>query len=145
MGNLLSPAANLFFLYGTASYATSLGHPGLWHFGSLIPTWISDLCRLTFGIAILQAGVRVCAAARIYGWRFAAAVPIRMCWGNLVNFAATATALWEFWNARNRGGELAWKKTDHIYPVPQPVLAASAVRFHPIADASPNAVAGEFY
>jgi adsorption protein B len=145
VGNLLSPAANFFFLYGTASYLTNLGNPGPWHFGSLIPTWISDLCRLTFGIAILQAGVRIRAAARIYGWRFAAAVPIRMCWGNLVNFAATAAALWQFWNARSRGEELAWNKTDHIYPARQPVLAASAVRFHPIPDASPNAAAGELY
>ena len=56
VGNLLSPAANLFFLYGTVSYFASLGQAGPWHFGSLLPAWISNLCRLTFGIAILQTG-----------------------------------------------------------------------------------------
>jgi adsorption protein B len=147
VGNLLTPAANLLCLYGTASYLSSLGQPAPWHFGSLLPAWISDLCRLTFGIALLQTGVRARYGARIYGWRFAALVPIRMFWGNLVNFAATAIALWEFWDAHTRGRELAWHKTDHVYPVaPQPALAsASAVRFHPMAEASANAVAGESY
>jgi adsorption protein B len=146
VGNLLSPAANLFFLYGTASYLASLGQPAPWHFGSLLPTWISDICCLTFGIALLQTGVRAGSGARIYGWRFAAAVPVRMFWGNLVNFAATAIALWEFWSARTSGRDLVWRKTDHVYPVaPQAALAANAVGFHPIADASAIAVVRESY
>ncbi len=136
VGNLLSPAANLFFLYGAVSYLASLWQSGPWHFGSLIPPWVSELDRLTYGIALLQTGVRVRCGTRIYGWRFAAAAPIRLCWGNLVNFAATATALWEFWNASIRGRGLAWRKTDHVYPVPQPALATNAVGFHPLADAS---------
>lgn len=135
VGNLLSPAANLFFLYGTLSYLASLGQSGPWHFGGLVPAWVSDLDRLTTGIALLQTGVRARSGARIYGWRFAAAVPIRMFWGNLVNFAATATALWEFWDAQTRGQGLAWRKTDHVYPVAQPAMAANAVQFQPMADA----------
>jgi adsorption protein B len=143
VGNLLSPVANVFFLYGTLSYLASLGQPVAWHFGSLVPSWLSGLCRLTVGIAVLQIGVRARYGARIYGWRFAAAVPVRMFWGNLVNFAATATALWEFWDARGRG--LAWHKTDHVYPVAQPTLVVSAARFHPVAGASGNAAVGESY
>jgi len=146
VGNLLSPAANLFFLYGTASYLASLSQSAPWHFGSLVPCWISDICCLTFGIALLQTGVRAGSGARIYGWRFAAAVPIRMVWGNLVNFAATAMALWEFWRARTSGRNLVWNKTDHVYPVaPLPELAASAVRLQPVANASAIAVVGESY
>jgi len=145
VGNLLSPVANLFLLYGTASYLTSLGQPTAWHLGSIIPAWMSGICRLTCGIAVLQIGMRARAGARIYGWRFAAAVPVRMFWGNLVNFAATATALWEFWESQTRGRGLAWRKTDHIYPVPQPVMASAAVRFRPLPDASSSAAVGEFY
>ncbi len=145
VGNLLSPAANLFFLYGTVSYFISLAQAGPWHFGSLLPAWISDLCWLTSGIAALQTGVRAHYTARLYGRRFAAAVPIRMFWGNLVNFAATATALWEFWSAHTKGIQLAWRKTDHVYPVSQPALATGMVRFHPMTDASQSAVAGESY
>ena len=116
---MLSPAANLFFLYGTTSYLASLGDPGYWHLGSLLPPWISALDRLTFTIALVQTGVRVSSGARIYGWRFGAAAPIRVFWGNLVNFAATGTALWEFWDARARATHPAWRKTDHTYPPPQ--------------------------
>ena len=146
VGNLLSPAANLLCLYGTASYLASLGQTGPWHFGSLLPCWISDIRRLTFGIALVQTGVRARSGARIYGWRFAAFVPIRAFWGDLVNFAATATALWEFWDAHTRGRGLEWHKTDHVYPVaPQPALAASGVGFSPRTDASADAVIGEFY
>jgi adsorption protein B len=137
--------ANLFFLYGTASYLASLGHNVPWHLGSHIPTWISDICRLTFGIAILQAGVRARSGARIYGWPFAAAVPIRMFWGNLVNFAATATALWEFSKARSSGRGLAWRKTDHVYPLAQPAVATAVVGFRPLVDASANARIAESY
>ena len=92
-----------------------------------------------------RPAVRARSAARIYGWRFAAAVPIRMFWGNLVNFAATATALWEFWSAHVRGIQPPWRKTDHVYPVSQPAMATGVVRFHPMPDVSPSVVVGESY
>ncbi|MCU1235693.1 MAG: bacteriophage receptor, outer membrane protein [Candidatus Solibacter sp.] len=116
VGNLLSPAANLLFIYGAGSYACNLGHPGPWHFGTHIPAWIVGGCRLTFAIALLQAGVRARSVSLLYGWRFAACVPIRMVWGNFVNFAATAIALWEFGRARHKGLALTWRKTEHTYP-----------------------------
>ena len=124
VGNLLSPAANLLFVYGAVSYAWSLGHPGPWHLGSLTPDWLAGGCRLTFGIAVLQTGVRARSAALLYGWRFAAWVPVRMFWGNLVNFAATAIALWDFGRARHKGLRLAWRKTDHVYPAGLTATAA---------------------
>jgi len=55
-------------------------------------------------------------AARIYGWRFAAGVPLRAVWGNLVNCAATAAALHHYVGARIRGRKLTWRKTEHVYP-----------------------------
>ena len=61
--------------------------------------------------------VRTRSAALLYGWKFAAGVPVRMVWGNVLNFAATAMALWEFGYARSKGRALAWRKTDHVYPV----------------------------
>jgi adsorption protein B len=148
VGNLLTPAANLLFLYGAASYAFSLGHPVSWHLGSYIPPWIAGGCRLTFAIAALQAGVRARSAALVYGWKFALGVPLRMVWGNLVNFAATAMALWEFGNSHRSGRKLVWRKTDHVYPA---ALATSAARYqpvllqNPIADVASGAAAGESY
>src|SRR5205807_8456619 len=113
--------------YGSVSYLASVGGPAPWHFGALIPPWISGICRLTFGIAVVQTAVRAHSGARIYGWRFATAVPLRMFWGNLVNFAATATALWEFWDSRRCGKGLSWRKTEHTYPIPVPALATLRV------------------
>ena len=94
---------------------------------------------------MLQSGVRARSGARIYGWRFAAAVPVRMFWGNLVNFAATATALWEFSKARDQRPRTGMAKTDHVYPLAQPALATNAVGFRPLVDASANAGIAESY
>ncbi len=146
VGNLLTPAANALFLYGSSSYMFCRATGRAWHLGSQIPLWLADSCGLTFAIAILQAAVRVRSAGLIYGWRFAAGVPLRMMWGNLVNFAATAMALWEFGSARFRGRGLEWRKTEHIYPV----LATGGVRYqrtltNPMGDASSGAATGESY
>jgi adsorption protein B len=65
----------------------------------------------------------------IYGWQFAVLAPVRVLWGNLVNFAATATALWEFFDSRRRGKGLAWRKTDHVYPLAEPAYAAGGVAY----------------
>lgn len=130
VGNLLSPAANLLFLYGGASYAACLAAGIPSHFASHLPLWLAGACRLTFAISVLQTGVRTYSAAVLYGGKFAAGVPVRMVWGNLVNFAATAMALWEFGSARTQGKVPAWRKTEHVYPAahyPQPALRASAI------------------
>jgi adsorption protein B len=114
VGNLLTPFANAIFLYGTARYwfsnADGAGP------GSQIPHWLTRLCAATLWMTLLQAAIRTRCCARIYGWRFASAVPLRMLWGNLVNSAATAVALWQFWGAHRKHRVPAWKKTDHVYP-----------------------------
>jgi adsorption protein B len=140
LGNLLSPLANLLFVYGTASYLFGLNSPAPWHLGTHIPPWIAGGCRLTLAIAMLQAGVRAYSAGVLYGWRFAGGVPVRMVWGNLVNFSATVMALWEFGRARSKGKGLAWRKTDHVYPV---ALAAGPARFQAVADVPSGAAAGD--
>jgi adsorption protein B len=114
-GNLLSPFANLLFLYGASRYALGV-RLGL-------EPWLSRTCEATCAIAVVQTGFRMHAAALIYGWPFAALAPVRALWGNVVNFAATATALWDFFESRRRGSGLAWRKTDHDYPVQVAVLA----------------------
>jgi len=116
-GNLISPFANLLFLYGA-----------LRHGGDMRPEWLGTTCLITCGIAVVQMAYRVRAAALIYGWRFAALAPLRMLWGNLINFAATANALRDFFRSRRQGSRLAWRKTDHIYPVRVPALVSGASR-----------------
>ena len=65
-----------------------------------LPPWLGHTCLRDLAIAVVQTSARAQSAASIYGWRFAALVPLRVLWGNLVNFAATATALWEFFDSR---------------------------------------------
>ena len=64
-------------------------------------------------------------------------MPVRMVWGNLVNFAATAMALWEFGRARIKGRGLVWRKTEHVYPAG---LATGAAQYQSIADVATGAV-----
>jgi len=116
VGNLLSPPANLVFLAGLAAGAQA-GAP--WRFPAFIPPWIERLCLATYGCAMAQIGVRAWSSARIYGWRFASGVPLRIAWGNAVNFAATVAALRQFAAARLHHRSMAWRKTEHVYPRPR--------------------------
>jgi adsorption protein B len=112
-GNLLAPVANLVFVYGLITYAISAAHGRPWDLGRHIPTWVSFS---TLVISLAQMAMRIQASARIYGPRLAAGVPLRMLWGVLVNYIATAEALRQFLWAHLGRTALAWRKTDHIYP-----------------------------
>ena len=106
VGNLFSPLANLLFCYGIAN-------PGALR---EVPRWAALASVLALAISLVQIGARGFCCARIYGWRFALAVPMRVWWCNLVNAWATAAAIREFAAARMRKGRLRWLKTDHVYP-----------------------------
>ena len=118
-GNLLSPVSSLFCIYGAASYVFSVWTGAPTHLGTHLAPWVSTACYCTLWITLIQGGVRMQASASVYGWRFALAVPARIPWGNLVNFAATVAALRQFLVARVQGHGLAWRKTEHVYPVAQ--------------------------
>ena len=116
VGNLLSPGANLLLVYGVCSYLLTAGTGQPWHLGSYIPFWATRVYATTLGISLLQVMVRAHCSARIYGWRFAAASPLRIFWGNLLNCAATVAALREFMGAHLEHRALPWNKTEHAYP-----------------------------
>jgi adsorption protein B len=61
-------------------------------------------------------GFRLHFSARLYGLRFAAAVPARVLWGNWINCAATVQALRQFFAAQRSRRSLVWQKTAHAYP-----------------------------
>ena len=107
VGNLLSPIANALFFCWLAR----------WHSHVEMPALVTRLFGATVALSAVQAAARSWCAARIYGWRFAAGVLPRILWSNLVNCAATFSALWQFTAAIRRGRSLAWRKTDHVYPV----------------------------
>ncbi len=117
VGNLLSPPANLLFLYWAASALASAHTSGvLWQLSSHIPAWLPRLCCISAAISLVQMGLRVHFSTRLYGIRFAAAVPVRIFWGNWINCAATLQALHQFFAAQRSRRSLAWQKTTHAYP-----------------------------
>ena len=120
VGNLLAPAANASFLLALASRLPLVRDHVVWR-PNLMPAWAAWCCLTALAISVVQAAVRTWCAASIYGWCFAAGVPLRMLWGNVVNCLATIAALRQFILARLRHRTLAWRKTEHDYP--QPVSA----------------------
>lgn len=110
VGNLLSPLANILFLAGLGSKVV---------FAAIVPLWLSRMCVVTYGVAFVQMAARTWCSARIYGWRFAAGVPVRVAWGNAVNFVATVLAVRQYAAARVQRRSMAWRKTDHVYPRPR--------------------------
>jgi adsorption protein B len=112
LGNLLSPAANLLSLYMTVSWAA--GRTGL---REVIPPAVQTICVVIGVFAVLQTAIRTHCCASVYGWRMAALTPVRVLWANQLNGLATAAALRQFLAARLRRRDLAWRKTEHVYPV----------------------------
>lgn len=104
VGNLLSPVVSVLFVLGLLGYRS--------HAPGLLP-----VLAVTAAISVFQTGCRMMASAQVYGWMFASGVPIRMAWGNLVNCLATLAALRQFATAAVRRESLAWRKTEHDYPV----------------------------
>ena len=140
VGNLLSPLANLVFLAGLGNFAVSAGTGQPSWVAGFIPAWLSQVCLVTYLFAMVQVAVRAWCSALIYGWRFAAAAPVRVAWGNLVNFVATVAAIWQFAAARVQRSAMAWRKTDHVYPRPR--LRDVLVRMRMVSMSDVEAAAG---
>jgi len=115
IGNLLTPVLNLMFLYGLVTWTESAWTGRPWLFAMQNPA-VQWLFSATLALSGFQMVVRALCARRIYGWRFAMGVPVRVLLGNWLNCAATANALALYTIAKLRGRPLVWIKTEHAYP-----------------------------
>jgi adsorption protein B len=106
VGNLLSLISNLLFCSWVADRRVFAG----------LPVWLVWLCAAGFAMSLVQLTMRMICSARIYGWKFAAATPLRAWWGNALNAIATMDAIRQFVAARRRHTALEWRKTEHHYP-----------------------------
>jgi adsorption protein B len=70
------------------------------------------------GLALqaFHTALRIGFSQSVYGWRFAAAVPLRVLWANWINCFATSRAIWTYTRAKLAGKPLRWVKTEHAYP-----------------------------
>lgn len=114
LGNPLSLLSNFIFLYGALTWviARCIGAPwGLAKYA--LHPW---LLVATLAIQMVQSAVRIGCSARLYGPRFALAVPLRAVYGNWINTVATWKAVRSYALARIRHEPLVWVKTEHAYP-----------------------------
>jgi adsorption protein B len=116
VGNLVGPAANLVFFYGVVRWCAN----GMTEHAARLflngSAWIVDVFAFSLSLQALHTVMRIGFSARVYGWRFAAAVPVRVVIGNLINMLATASAIRRYCHAKWTGQPLVWLKTDHAYP-----------------------------
>ncbi len=130
IGNPLSLIGNLVCLYGllTWIWSSATGQP----WGLRIVT-LGPAARLLLAGAlasqILRTAVRAGCSARLYGWVFAAGVPLRTAWANWMNAIATMTAVLSYFRKRLLRQPQVWLKTAHTYPslAPPAALPLAAV------------------
>lgn len=114
-GNLITPLSNLLFLAGAGTWtgAHIAHHPWLLarDLSRFYPIYMAGL-----SLQAIQTSIRWACSARVYGWRFACGVPLRVPVANLINSIATVRALCIYASAKLHGRPLRWVKTEHAYP-----------------------------
>ena len=119
VGSLMSPFANLVFLAAVGDALLRQATGKAWLPTGWLPGWLSAICLINGCMSLLQQVIRCVCSARIYGWRFAAGVPLRLAWGNVINCGATLAAVRQFVEARRQRRAMEWRKTEHVYPAPR--------------------------
>lgn len=104
VGNPASLLTNALFAYCA----------GRWFCGAPLPTVpLMEAGAILGGYRIVY---RMACVARVFGVRFALAVPVRVVLANVINSAATFSALRRFFVAKWKRLPLVWIKTEHSYP-----------------------------
>jgi bacteriophage N4 adsorption protein B len=114
VGHPLSLLSNFVFLYGVMTWVAAEGTGAPW--GIAKYSLHSALLAATLGFQLVQTIVRMGCSARLYGPKFALAVPLRSVCGNWINTIATWKAVRSYLRARFRHEPLVWVKTEHAYP-----------------------------
>jgi bacteriophage N4 adsorption protein B len=78
--------------------------------------WVRDIVLADTILMVHRMAERLVAVQRIAGWKQALLSMPRAIVGNVVNFAATAMAVRQFFNAERAGKRVAWQKTAHVFP-----------------------------
>jgi adsorption protein B len=116
-GNLAAPLSNVLFLYGALTWMWSVRTGVTWGLAHVAQDpMLRCIFFGTLGLQLFHMAIRACCSARIYGWTFAAGVPVRAIWGNWINCFATVMAYGRYFSAVARGRPLVWLKTEHAYP-----------------------------
>jgi adsorption protein B len=113
--NLLTPVTNILFLLGACTWAGAHATHHPWLLARDLSRFY-PLYRTGLGLQAMQTAIRVVCCAKIYGWRFASGVPIRILVANVMNCFATSRAICTYTRAKIQQRPLQWLKTEHAYP-----------------------------
>jgi len=117
VANILSPFTNALCLYGVVTLGIAHASHTTWGLGAeWQAAWVRKLGWWPVLLGLPQAAIRMYSSSVVYGWRFAALVPIRIPWANVINCCAALKAIGHYVSARVRGVPLRWLKTEHAYP-----------------------------
>jgi len=115
VANMVTPVMNVLFVCGAGTWGWGRVSHHQWmlarEMARFYPVYMAGLA-----LQVLQTSIRAGCSVRIYGWRFACGVPVRVITGNWINCFATSRAIWNYAGARIRREPLRWAKTDHAYP-----------------------------
>ncbi len=114
IGNPLGLLANLLFVYGLVTWVFAHWTGARWGLAAYVLQ--PELLWITAAFQVERLVVRLGCTARIYGLRFALAVPLRAILANYINAVSSLRAIWIYGNARLHGRPLVWLKTEHAYP-----------------------------
>ena len=81
-------------------------------------SWLYDLLLVNAAFLTNRVLHRAYYVYTVYGLRQALASPLRLLWGNYINFLACNLALWQVTRAAILGRTVGWAKTDHLFPAP---------------------------
>ncbi len=117
VGSMVTPLANSLFLYGGITFAWAAACHHVWTLPLAVhQQWLGPVCAATISLQGFHLCARVYFSSQIYGWRFGALAPLRVFWGNWINFRACGMAMRRYFVAKLRKQPLTWLKTEHHYP-----------------------------
>lgn len=127
-GSWIGLLCNLLFLGAAADWAICRAAGLGWRAGAVMRSvpGLELLLAANLALCAERIAVKMFCTARLYGWRFAAGAPLRMLWGNWINAAASAGAVFRFFRSRWTGQPLRWLKTEHYYPSLETLRAGPA-------------------
>ncbi len=114
VGNPASLATNLVLAYGILTWIFAQARGVAWGLAVRAPHY--QIFGLTLVLPVMQTGFRMACVERLYGWRMALGVPLRVPVSNVINSFAGLSAVARYAVARAMGRPLRWIKTEHAYP-----------------------------
>lgn len=113
--NLITPVTNLLFLLGASTWAEAHATHRPWVLARDLSRFYPLYCA-GLSLQAMQTAIRMACCAKVYGWRFAAGVPVRVLVANVINCVATSRAICAYTKAKIHHRPLQWLKTEHAYP-----------------------------